>query len=128
MLKSWIRHCCALENGPDVYVNERQKMRHYRARSAEERRRRRRRRRKSAKSRFFFFARCLRKLALYSDDIYTLIRLQINHRIRWWCLKCVILYLSRDIPAFVMYCVYGESRSSLLIESTDYDIYTKITA
>ena len=25
----------------------------------------------------------------------------------------------RDIPAFVMYCVYGASRSSLLIESTD---------
>ena len=25
----------------------------------------------------------------------------------------------RDIPAFVMYCVYGASRSSLLVESTD---------
>ena len=31
---------CALENGADLYVNERQKIRHYRARSAEERRRR----------------------------------------------------------------------------------------
>ena len=31
----------------------------------------------------------------------------------------MIVYLARDIPAFVMYCVYGESRSSLLIESTD---------
>ena len=29
------------------------------------------------------------------------------------------MYLVRDIPAFVMYCVYGESHSSLLIESTD---------
>ena len=33
---------CALENGADFYVNERQKIRHYRTRSAEERRRRRR--------------------------------------------------------------------------------------
>ena len=32
---------CVLENGADLYVNERQKIRHYRARSAEERRRRR---------------------------------------------------------------------------------------
>ena len=31
---------CALENGVDLYVNERQMIRHYRARSAEERRRR----------------------------------------------------------------------------------------
>ena len=30
---------CALENGVDLYVNERQEIRHYRARSAEERRR-----------------------------------------------------------------------------------------
>ena len=35
------------------------------------------------------------------------------------CLKCVIVYLAGDIPAFIMYCVYGESGSSLLIESTD---------
>ena len=28
---------CALENGADLYVNERQKIRHYRARSTEER-------------------------------------------------------------------------------------------
>ena len=32
---------CALENGADLYVNERQKIRQYRARSAEERRRKR---------------------------------------------------------------------------------------
>ena len=30
----------------------------------------------------------------------------------------MIVYLARDIPTFVTYCVYGESRSSLLIEST----------
>ena len=30
---------CALENGADLHVNERQKIRHYRARSTEERRR-----------------------------------------------------------------------------------------
>ena len=42
---------CALENEMDLYVNERQKIRRYRARSAEERRRRKRK--KNAKSRFF---------------------------------------------------------------------------
>ena len=31
----------------------------------------------------------------------------------------MIVYLAQDIAAFVMYCAYGESRSSLLIESTD---------
>ena len=31
----------------------------------------------------------------------------------------MIVYLARDIPVFVVYYVYGESRSSLLIESTD---------
>ena len=40
-------------------------------------------------------------------------------RTRWWCLKCVIVYLARDILPFVMYCVNGKPRSSLLIESTD---------
>ena len=29
------------------------------------------------------------------------------------------MYLARDIPAFVMHCVNGESGSSLLIKSTD---------
>ena len=38
---------CALENRADLYVNERQKIRHYCARSTEERRK------KNAKSRFF---------------------------------------------------------------------------
>ena len=36
----------------------------------------------------------------------------------------MIVYLARDIPAFVMYCVNGESGSSLLIESLDSMIYT----
>ena len=40
---------CALVNGADLYVNECQKIRHYRARSTEERRRKK----KNAKSRFF---------------------------------------------------------------------------
>ena len=31
----------------------------------------------------------------------------------------MIVYLARDIQAFVMYCVNEASRSSLLIESTD---------
>ena len=45
---------CALENGADLYVNECQKIRHYRARSTEERRRIiRREKKKNAKSRFF---------------------------------------------------------------------------
>ena len=42
---------CALENGADLYVNECQKIRHYRARSTEERRKK-----KNAKSQFFYFA------------------------------------------------------------------------
>ena len=47
---------CALENGVDLYVNERQNIRHYRARSTEERRSRRirRKKKKNAKSLFFY--------------------------------------------------------------------------
>ena len=65
---------CVLENGADLYVNERQKIRHYRARSTEERRRRirRRRKKKNAKSRFFYFVRCVHKLRYYSDVIHSL--------------------------------------------------------
>ena len=37
----------------------------------------------------------------------------------------MIVYLARDIPSFVMYCVNGESGSSLLIESTDFMIIAK---
>ena len=40
---------CALENEVDVHVNERQKIRHYRARSTEERRKKK----KNAKLRLF---------------------------------------------------------------------------
>ena len=36
----------------------------------------------------------------------------------------MIVYLARDIPPFVMYCVNGKLRSSLLIESTDSMIKT----
>ena len=58
---------CALENELDLYVNERQKIRHYHIRSTEERREERRRRMPIA---IFYFARCVRKLALYSDVIH----------------------------------------------------------
>ena len=107
---------CALENGADLHVNERQKIRHYRARSTEERskrrgrRRRIRRKKKNAKLRFFT------SRGAYVNLLYiAIIRLEICRGTRWWCLKCVIVYLARDIPAFVMHCVNGESGSSLLI-------------
>ena len=61
---------CALENGADLYVNERQKIRHYRARSTEERRRIRRKK-KNAKSRFFYFARCVHTKSHYIAMLYT---------------------------------------------------------
>ena len=35
------------------------------------------------------------------------------------------VYPPRDIRPFVMYCVNGKSRSSLLIESTDSMIFTR---
>ena len=55
---------CALENGADLYVNERQKIRSYRTRSAEERRRRR-------MPNHEFLLRTVRtQLTLYSDVIY----------------------------------------------------------
>ena len=56
---------CVLENGADLYVNERQKIRHYHTRSAEERRI------KNAKSRFFYFMQCVRKLRYYGDVIHS---------------------------------------------------------
>ena len=64
---------CALENGADLYVNECQKIRHYRARSTEERRRIRRIRRKkknNAKSRFFI-SRCVYVNLRYIAMLYT---------------------------------------------------------
>ena len=54
---------------------------------------------------------------------FTVIRLEISSRTRWWCLKSGIVYPARDIPAFVMYCINGESGTSLLIESTDSMIF-----
>ena len=42
----------------------------------------------------FYFARRARKLRYY----YTLIRLEISRRTRLWSLKCVIVFLARDIP------------------------------
>ena len=57
--------------------------------------------------------------------VRTLIRFEISSRTGWWYLKCVIVYLARDITAFVMYCVNGESGSSLLIESTESMIHYK---
>ena len=70
---------CGLENRTDLYVNKRQKIRNYRAKSKEEEEERRR----MPNREFFYFARCVRKLALYSDVIYTLLRLKISHRTRW---------------------------------------------
>ena len=49
---------CALENGAGLYVNERQMIRHYSARSTEERRRKK----NNAKARFFYFASAYVKL------------------------------------------------------------------
>ena len=70
---------CALENGADLYVNERQKIRHYLARSTEERRRRRKnkkknaksrkKKKKNAKSRFFFYLTCAIIAMLYTHPI-----------------------------------------------------------
>ena len=57
---------CALENGADLYVNERQKIRHYRARSTEERRQKEEvlEERRMPNCEFFYFARCVLKLEL----------------------------------------------------------------
>ena len=60
---------CALENGADLHVNERKKIRHYRVRSTEERRRIRRK--KECQIAIFYFARCVRKLRYYSDVIHS---------------------------------------------------------
>ena len=49
-----------------------------------------------------------------------------SRRTRWWCLKCVKVYPPRDIRPFVMYCVNGKPRSSLLIESTDSMIFVSM--
>ena len=59
---------CALENEADLYVIERQKIRHYRARFTEEKRRRIRRKirkKKNANSRYFL----LRAVRIYVNDL-----------------------------------------------------------
>ena len=87
---------CA-RKGADLYVNECQKIRHYHARSTEERRRE-----EESQIAIFYFARCIRKIALYRDVIHSFDwKSAIEHDV-----KCVIVYLARDIPAFVMYCIY----------------------
>ena len=108
----------ALENGADLRVNERQKIRHYRARSTEERRRIRRRREEGEIAIFLLRARDAYVKFRYIAILYTH-SIGNQPRTRWWCLKCVIVYLARAIQAFVMYCVNGTSGSSLLIESTN---------
>ena len=95
-----------------------QKIQHYHARSTEERRIRR----KNAKSRFFYFARCVGayiNLRYYSCVIHSFHWKSAIEHDSGACLKCVIVYLA---CAFVMYCVYGASCSSLLIESM-YGLY-----
>ena len=65
---------CALENGVDLYVNERQKILHYeyRARSPEERSsRRRRRKKKNVKSRYFTSRGAYVKLRYMADIIHS---------------------------------------------------------
>ena len=66
----------------------------------------------------FYFARRTPTLRYYVDVIHSFYRKSaVEHG--GGVLKCVIVYLSRDIRPFVMYCVNGKPRSSLLIESTD---------
>ena len=55
---------CVLENGADLYVNERQKIGHYRARSTEERRRR-------MPNRYFFTSRGAYVNLRYIAMLYT---------------------------------------------------------
>ena len=49
---------CTLENGADLYVNERQKIRHYRARSTEERKRKKKKEEECQITIYFFRAVC----------------------------------------------------------------------
>ena len=82
---------CALENGADLYVNERQ---HYRASSTEERRRRRRRRKKKITR--FFTSRCayvnLRYVAMLYHRYYTL----YIHSIGKQPLNMMVVFKMRD--------------------------------
>ena len=61
----------------------------------------------------FYFARRAPKLRNYGDVIHSFYwKSAVEHD------GGVIVYLARDIRPFVMYCVNGKLRSSLLIEST----------
>ena len=51
---------CAPENGADLYVNERQKIRHSSTKSAEK-----------CQIPIFYFPRCIRQLRYYSDVIHS---------------------------------------------------------
>ena len=53
-----------LENGSDLHVNERQKIRHYRARSTEEEK-------EECQIAIFYFVWCVRKLCYYGDVIHS---------------------------------------------------------
>ena len=76
----------------------------------------------------FNFARRARKLRYYGDVIHSCYRKSaVEHDGGTWCLKCVKVYPPRDIRPFVMYCVNGKPRSSLLIESTDSMIIVEST-
>ena len=66
----------------------------------------------------FYFARCVLKHALYSDVIHLFDWKSAVEHNRMVVFKKRDSVPRRDIPAFVMYCVNGES-ASLLIESTD---------
>ena len=55
---------CAIKNGADLYVNERQKIRHFRARFTEERKRRKKKKEEECQIGDFYPARCARKIAL----------------------------------------------------------------
>ena len=77
----------ALENGADLYVNERQKILHYRARSTKERRRKKNR----------------------DYSTYSIGNQPWNTTVVFKMRDSVPIV--RDIPAFVMYYVYGASRS-----------------
>ena len=62
----------------------------------------------------FNFARRARKLRYYGDVIHSSYsKSAVEHD------GGVKVYPPRDIRPFVMYCVNGKPRSSLLIESTD---------
>ena len=60
-----------LENGADLYINECQKIRHYRARSTEERRKKKKKKEEECQIAIFNLVWCVRKIALYSDLIHS---------------------------------------------------------